>query len=440
MANPTGPTRVVILGAGGRDFHDFNTAFRGNPDYEVVAFTAAQIPDIAGRRYPPELAGPGYPDGIPIVDEAELPRLIAEQEVDEVVFAYSDVSHERVMHVASLVQACGAAFRLLSPRATILAASVPVVAVCAVRSGAGKSPTSRAIAGILKRWGHRVVVVRHPMPYGDLRSAVQRFATYADLDRYHCTIEEREEYEPHLEQGTVVYAGVDYGRILDEAQQEAGIILWDGGNNDFPFYRPDLLLVVADPLRAGDETRYHPGETCLRMADAVLVNKVDAATPEQVQAVIAAVRTVNPGATLLRAASPVTVDRPELIAGKQVLVIEDGPTTTHGGVPTGAGYRAVLQHGAVPVDPRPYAVGSLAETYRQYPKVGPVLPAMGYSERQRADLRATIEATPCDAVVVATPIDLRRLLAFTRPSVRATYRVEVQGAPSLEDVLARFRP
>jgi len=432
--------RVVILGAGGRDFHDFNTAFRGNPDYDVVAFTATQIPDIAGRRYPPELAGPGYPEGIPIVDEGELPRLIAEREVDEVVFSYSDVSHERVMHLASLALACGAGFRLLSPQATMLPAEAPVVAVCAVRSGAGKSPTSRAIAGILKGWGHRVVVVRHPMPYGDLRSAVQRFATYDDLDRYHCTIEEREEYEPHLEQGTVVYAGVDYGRILDEAQQEADIVLWDGGNNDFPFYRPDVLLVVADPLRAGDETRYHPGETCLRMADAVLVNKVDAATPAQVEAVIAAAHTANPGATLLRAASPVTVDRPEVIADKRVLVIEDGPTTTHGGVPAGAGYRAALQHGATPVDPRPYAVGSLADTYRAYPNVGPVLPAMGYSERQRADLRSTIEATPCDAVVVATPIDLRRLLAFTKPSVRATYRVEVQGAPSLEDVLARFRP
>jgi len=342
------------------------------------------------------------------------------------------------MHLASRCLAAGAGFSLLAPHQTWLQAAVPVIAVCAVRSGAGKSPVSRAVAALLRAAGRRPVVVRHPMPYGDLQRAVQRFALLSDLDRYNCTIEEREEYEPHLAEGTVVYAGVDYAHILAEAQTEADILVWDGGNNDLPFYRPDLLLVVADPLRAGHELAYHPGETCLRMADAVLINKVDAATPEQVAVVEANIREANPAAVVLRAASPVTVDRPDVLQGKNVLVVEDGPTTTHGGLGTGAGYRAALQHGATPVDPRPWAAGSIALTYEAHPHLGPVLPAMGYSTEQRAELRATIDATPCDLVVVATPIDLQTLLGFPRPAVQVTYPVQTLGAPTLSDLLRPF--
>ena len=380
--------RIVIVGAGGRDFHNFNLLFRDNEQFEVVAFTATQIPNIANRSYPPELAGQLYPRGIPILPEAALPSLIREQGVAEAVFSYSDVSHEQVMHLASQVLASGASFRLVSPEETMLQASAPVVAVCAVRSGAGKSPASRAIARILRGWGHRVVIVRHPMPYGDLSASVcQRFGSIDDLDKYHCTIEEREEYEPHLDQGNVVYAGVDYQVILEQAEQEADIIVWDGGNNDTPFFRPDLLLVVTDPLRAGDELRYHPGETNLRMADVVLINKVNAATIDQIALVEKNVRQVNPSAPILRAASPVTVDLPDYIAGKRALVIEDGPTTTHGGVATGAGYLAATSGGAAEIiEPRPYAVGSIAETYRMYPAIGPVLPAVGYSDAQLSDL------------------------------------------------------
>ncbi len=433
--------KIAIAGAGGRDFHNFNLLFRDNEQFEVVAFTATQIPNIANRTYPPELAGQLYPQGGPILPEAALPSLIREQGVEEVVFSYSDVSHEQVMRLASQVLASGASFRLVSPQETMLQARVPVIAVCAVRSGAGKSPASRAIVRILRGWGHRVVIVRHPMPYGDLSASVcQRFGSFDDLDKHHCTIEEREEHEPHLEQGNVVYAGVDYGVILEQSQQEADIIVWDGGNNDTSFFHPDMLLVVTDPLRAGDELRYHPGETNLRMADVVLINKVNAATRDQIALVEENVRQVNPSAPILRAASPVTVDLPDRITGKRVLVIEDGPTTTHGGVATGAGYLAATSGGAAAIiDPRPYAVGSLAETYRLYQAIGPVLPAVGYSDAQLSDLRATIEATPCDVVVIATPIDLRRLISFQKPSVRVTYTLEVQGRPTLEEVLAPFK-
>lgn len=439
MAGRSGtPASVLIAGAGGRDFHVFNTLFRANADYDVVAFTAAQIPGIAGRTYPAQLSGPGYPNGIPIFDESRIAALIDGLQVDEVVFAYSDVSHQHVMHLASRCLAAGAAFRLLAPQQTWLEAAVPVIAVCAVRSGAGKSPTSRAVTAMLRAAGRRPVVVRHPMPYGPLQSAVQRFAHVDDLVRYGCTIEEREEYEPHIAEGNVVYAGVDYAHILAEAQTEADILVWDGGNNDLPFYRPDLLLVVADPLRAGHELAYHPGETCLRMADAVLINKVDAATQQQVALVENSILQANPAALVLHAASPVTVDQPGLLSGSRVLVVEDGPTTTHGGLGTGAGYRAALQHGATLVDPRPWAVGSIAETYRAYPHLGAVLPAMGYSPQQRAELRSTIDATPCDAVVVATPIDLKALLGFQQAAVRVRYSVKVVGSPTLGDLLRPF--
>lgn len=434
------PQRVIILGAAGRDFHNFNAFFRSNRDYEVVAFTAAQIPNISDRRYPPALAGEGYPDGIPIEPEAELESLIRTSGADIVVFSYSDVSHEHVMHLASRSLAVGADYLLLGPRHTTFKAKVPVIAVCAVRTGAGKSQTSRRVAGLLSDRGKRVVVVRHPMPYGDLvRQAVQRFATYEDLDRHDVTIEEREEYEPHLAAGRLVYAGVDYERILREAEAEADVIIWDGGNNDLPFYEPDLHIVVVDPHRAGHSTAYHPGETNVRMADVLLVNKVDTASFDQVWEVLNTIGALNPRATIVEAASPISVDEPERIRGKRVLVVEDGPTLTHGGMSFGAGWVAAKRFGAAEiVDPRPYAVGSISETFASYPQTGAVLPAMGYGDAQTEELRQTINAAPVDIVLVATPIDLRRLIEIDHPALRIRYELEEIGEPKLETVLRRF--
>ena len=431
--------RIVIMGAGGRDFHDFNVVFRHDPTTEVVAFTAAQIPGIDDRRYPASLAGPAYPDGIPIVPEARLPDLIETEGVDEVVFAYSDVSHVELMHRGSIALAAGADFRLLGPDATMLRSSKPVVAVCAVRTGAGKSQTVRRVARILQDAGRRVALVRHPMPYGDLEAMrVQRFATLADIDAADPTVEEREEYEAPVAAGMVMYAGVDYEEILRRAEQEADVIVWDGGNNDFPFFAHDLLITVADPLRPGHELTHHPGEVNLRRADVVVVNKVDAAEPVAVEAVLRNVREVNPRAVVVRAASPVRLDDGPSLAGVRVLVVEDGPTITHGGMPYGAGTVAAQAAGAEVVDPRPHAVGSIAETFERYPEIGPVLPAMGYGAAQLADLEATIEATPCDAVVSGTPADLARLVRTTKPVRRVRYELEEIGAPTLADVLAPF--
>ena len=429
--------RVLIMGAAGRDFHNFNVAYRDDPEIEVVAFTATQIPYIDDRTYPAELAGERYPDGIPIQLESEMSRLVSELAVDEVVFAYSDVSHQHVMHVASTALAAGASFTLLGPNATMLDAPVPVVAICAVRTGSGKSQTTRKVVATLTESGRRPVVVRHPMPYGDLvAQRVQRFASHADLDAANATIEEREEYEHHLRSGTVVFAGVDYAAILEAAADECDVLVWDGGNNDLPFYRPDVHLVVVDPLRAGHETTYHPGEANFRRADVLVINKVDSATPEQVLAVRDAIADVNPKATVVEARSPVTVDEPESIAGKRVLVIEDGPTLTHGEMRYGAGVVAAKQHGAAEVvDPRDHAVGTLRSVYEQY-DVGPVLPAMGYSPEQIADMKAMVESVPCDLVVVATPIDLRHLIDFDVPAVRVTYDLEeVEGSPTIAEVL-----
>jgi len=435
-----GRRRAIIMGAAGRDFHNFNVFFRSNPDYEVVAFTATQIPNIEGRIYPPELAGPLYPDGIPIYPEEELPELIKRYKVDEVVFAYSDVSHEYVMHKASLALACGADFRLMGAESTMLKSAKPVVAVCAVRTGSGKSQTSRRVSKILKEAGKKVVVVRHPMPYGDLRrQIIQRFASFEDLDRYGCTIEEREDYEPHIANGFVVYGGVDYELILREAEKEADVILWDGGNNDFPFFKPDLHIVVADPHRPGHEVTYHPGETNLRMAHVVVINKVDTAKPENVEAVKASVRQVNPEAIIVEAASPIFVEEPEAIKGKKVLVIEDGPTLTHGEMSYGAGVIAAQKFGAAELlDPRPYAVGSIAETFRKYPHIGPLLPAVGYGPRQIEELEATVNSTPCDLVLVATPIDLRRIIKVNKPMVRVRYELQEISKPDLEEVINQF--
>jgi predicted GTPase len=429
--------RVVILGAGGRDFHNFNVYFRDRPEYEVAAFTATQIPDIEGRTYPPALAGPRYPRGIPIVAEEELPRLLAGRRIDQVVFAYSDVSHEQVMHLASQSLAAGAGFRLLGPDETMLPSTVPVVAVGAVRTGSGKSQTTRRLAAILRGMGRRVVVIRHPMAYRDLAAqAVQRFATLEDLDRAGVTIEEREEFEPHLAAGTVVYAGVDYAPILRQAEEEAEVILWDGGNNDFPFIRPDLFIVIADPHRPGHELRYHPGETNLRMADVVVINKVDSAAPEQVQAVRRNIAAVNPRAAIVEAASPISVDQPDLLAGRRAVVVEDGPTVTHGEMPHGAGYLAAQRGGAQVVDPRPYAVGSLRDLYRRYPHLGPVLPAMGYGAAQVKELEETLARTEADVVVIGTPVDLRRVLRLGRPAVRVTYELAERATPTLADLLS----
>ena len=436
--------RIVIAGAAGRDFHDFNVAFRDDSRTEVLAFTATQIPGIADRHYPASLAGPLYPAGIPIVPERELDHLVRSEAVDTVVFSYSDVSHEQVMHLASRALAAGAGFRLLSPRRTMLPSRRPVVAVCAARTGAGKSQTTRRIASILEAKGIRPVVVRHPMPYGDLAAQrVQRFATHQDLDLHRTTIEEREEYEPHLDAGRIVYAGVDYAAILHAAEGEADVILWDGGNNDLPFYRPDLHVTVVDPLRPGHELTYHPGEANLRMADIVVINKVDSADPAALASVRAAVAAVNPAATLVEARSSLSLVGGD-IDGRSVVVVEDGPTLTHGGMAYGAGIVAARRFGAARiVDPRPYAVGSIADVLDEYPALEPLVPAMGYGDAQVRDLEATLAATPADVVLAATPIDLGRLLDPGRPIVRVRYELEEMPEtplePLLESIVTRVR-
>ncbi|MBP6472391.1 MAG: GTPase [Chloroflexi bacterium] len=431
--------RVIIAGAAGRDFHDFNTTFRNNPDYRVVAFTATQIPNIDGRRYPPELSGELYPAGIPIHPESDLPALIESEKVDDVFFSYSDVSHEYVMHLASKVLAAGAGFRFLSPAQTQIASSKPLVSVGAVRTGCGKSQTSRRILEILQNdLGYkRVVAIRHPMPYGNLAAqAVQRFASYEDMERHECTIEEREEYEPYVERGAVIYAGVDYEAILRQAEQEADVIIWDGGNNDVPFYVSDLHIVVTDPHRPGHELRYHPGETNLRLADIVVINKVDTADNANVVAVQQNIRKVNPTAVIVKAASPIFVDNPAAIRGKRVLVVEDGPTLTHGEMAYGAGVVAAQYFDAAEiVDPHPYAVRSIAATYQKYPSTGAVLPAMGYGREQMADLAETINNVPCDMVIVATPIDLAKIIDIKLPNQRVRYELQEIGQPTLVELL-----
>lgn len=430
-------TKILIMGAAGRDFHNFNVCFRDHPEFQVVGFTAAQIPNIERRTYPAALAGAHYPTGIPIFPETELVQLIRRFSVNEVIFAYSDISHETLMHKASAVLSAGADFRLLGPRATMIKSQKPVVAICAVRTGSGKSQTTRAVARALGAMGKRIVVVRHPMPYGDLeKQAIQRLASIDDLAKENVTIEEREEYEPHIAYGSIVYAGVDYEKILRRAEKEADIILWDGGNNDFSFYQPDILFVVVDPHRPGHELAFHPGETNLRMADVVIINKIDTATKENVERVRENVRTANPGAIIINAASPISVDDEKAIYGKRVLIVEDGPTLTHGDMAYGAGVIAAKRFGASEVvDPRPYAVGSIHETYLKYTRTGPVLPAMGYGAEQIAELQATINAAPIDLVVLATPVDLRRIITINHPSVRVTYELEEIGTPNIAEVL-----
>ena len=432
--------KVIILGAAGRDFHNFNVVFRHDPSYQVVAFTATQIPDIAGRHYPYELSGLLYPNGIPIVEERELEKVIRERQAEVAVFSYSDISHVNLMHLASRVVAAGADFWLLGAERTQLRAKVPVVSVCAVRTGCGKSPVSRRVAAELKRLGWKPVVVRHPMPYGDLAAqAVQRFATLDDLERQQCTIEECEEYEPHIQQGTLVYAGVDYERILRQAEQEADVILWDGGNNDTPFYRSDLEIVVADPHRAGHELTYYPGEVNLRRADVVILNKVDTSAADAIETVRQNVKQNNPRAQVMEAACQVSVNTPDLITGKRVLVVEDGPTLTHGEMPYGAGVVAANKHGAAElVDPRPYAVGSIRATFEKYPHLTNLLPAMGYSDAQRHELEQTIAQVPCDTVVVATPVNLGRLLKVEKPMVRVRYEIQELSRPTLAELLGEF--
>jgi predicted GTPase len=431
------PIRTLIMGAAGRDFHNFNVFFRDNADYKVVAFTATQIPDIEGRTYPAELAGSLYPAGIPIFPEDELGRLIGEQAIDQVIFAYSDVAHETVMHKASLVLAAGADFRLMGHKATQLKSQKPVVSVCAVRTGSGKSQTTRRVSLILRNMGYKVAAIRHPMPYGDIRKQiVQRFATYSDLDSSHCTIEEREEYEPHLDNGVIVYAGVDYEKILRQAEQEVDIILWDGGNNDFPFYVSDLQIVVADPHRPGHELTYHPGETNARSADVFVINKVDTASSEAIIKVRENLRRLNSNAVILEGASPLFVDDPAAIRGKRVLVIEDGPTLTHGEMAYGAAWIAARRYGASEiVDPRPYAVNSIKATYEKYPSTGAVLPAMGYGEIQMRDLEQTIRNADVEMVLIGTPIDLNRIIKIDKPSQRVRYELQEIGRPTLEDIL-----
>jgi len=429
--------RVLIMGAAGRDFHNFNVVYRDDPSSEVVAFTATQIPFIENRHYPAELAGTRYPEGIPIYLESELDRLIAELDVDEVVFSYSDISHTYVMHKASQVLAAGPSFTLLGPKATMLEGNVPIVAVCAVRTGSGKSQTTRKVVKTLKEHGKTAVVVRHPMPYGDLvAQRVQRFETFEDLDKADVTIEEREEYEPHLKNGTVVYAGVDYGDILEQAQKECDVLVWDGGNNDYPFYRPAVLIVVADPLRAGHETSYHPGEANFRMADVIVINKVDSATPEQIAEVEQSAAELNPKAMVIKGRSPVTIEDGIELAGKRVLVIEDGPTLTHGEMLYGAGVVAARQAGAGEIlDPREHAVGSMKDIYAKY-RIGPVLPAMGYSAQQLKEFESMINNTPADVVLIATPVDLRKLVTIEKPAVRVTYDLEeAEGSPTIADAL-----
>ncbi len=431
------PIRTLIMGAAGRDFHNFNTYYRDNPAYEVAAFTATQIPNIEGRKYPPELAGANYPQGIPIYPESELDRLINDLEIEQVVFAYSDVPHEYVMHRASQVLATGADFQLLGPGKTQLKSSKPVVAVCAVRTGSGKSQTTRRVSMLLRDMGYKVAAIRHPMPYGDLvAQSVQRFAEYDDLDKHDCTIEEREEYEPHIDNGIVVYAGVDYEQILRQAEEEVDVILWDGGNNDLPFYTPDLQIVVADPHRPGHELTYHPGETNARLADVFVINKVDTASAEDVMAVRQNLHQLNPTAIMIEAASPLYVDDPSAIRDKRVLVIEDGPTLTHGEMAYGAGWVAAKRFGAAEiVDPRPFAVGSILETYRKYPTTGEILPAMGYGDEMMRELEQTINNADVEMVVIGTPINLAGLLKINKPSQRVRYELQEIGQPTLADIL-----
>lgn len=432
--------RVLIMGAAGRDFHNFNTVYRRNRRHEVVAFTAAQIPNIEGRKYPAKLAGSMYPRGIPIHPESELSNLIVKHKIDEVVFSYSDVSHQAVMERASLVNAAGARFVLLSAKETMLKAKVPVVAIVAVRTGAGKSQTSRKVCSYLRSLGLKVVAVRHPMPYGNLeKQIVQRFATINDLAAYQCTVEEMEEYEPHIAQGGVIYAGVDYAAILRRAEREADVLIWDGGNNDLPFFKPDLTITVVDPHRPGHELTYYPGTANVRMADVIVVNKVDSASRENVETVIRNVARLNSTAEIIEAASPIVADDPAIIKGKRVLVVEDGPTLTHGEMTFGAGTLAARQYGAAEiVDPRPYVVGSIAETFRKYPAIGILLPAMGYGPEQIHDLEATINNVPCDAVIIGTPIDLRRILHINKPSTRVQYSLQERTHPDLKEILDAF--
>lgn len=432
--------RVVIMGAAGRDFHNFNMFFRDNKDFEVVAFTATQIPDIAGRKYPKELAGKLYPKGIPIYDEKDLPKIIREKKIDLVVFSYSDIAHEDVMHKASIVLAEGASYMFLGPNETMLKSSKPVISICAVRTGCGKSQTTRRVSEILRKAGKKVVAVRHPMPYGDLnKQKVQRFATLKDLDKNDCTIEEREEYEPHIVNGVIVYAGVDYEAILRQAEKEADVVLWDGGNNDTPFFKSDLEIVVVDPHRPSHEVLYHPGETNARRADVIVINKVDTADIESIEEVRYNINQINSKAIVIEAASPLQVSNPMAIRGKRVLVVEDGPTLTHGEMAYGAGVMAARKFGARElVDPRPFAVASIQETYKKYPEIGILLPAMGYGAKQMKDLEKTINQTKCDLVVIATPIDLGRLIKINKPSVRVEYSLAEIGKPNLEDVLKKF--
>ncbi len=434
---------VIIIGAAGRDFHNFNTCYRDNENYNVVAFTAAQIPDIDGRLYPKELAGRLYPEGIPIFPENELPGMIRKFRVDECVFSYSDVTYQKVMSVSAIVNAAGSGFVLLGPDATMLKSTKPVIAIGAVRTGCGKSQTSRRIIELLMKSGLKVVAVRHPMPYGDLNAQkVQRFATIADLKKHNCTVEEMEEYEPHVVRGNVIYAGVDYEAILREAEKDpdgCDVIVWDGGNNDFPFYRPDLMVTVADPHRAGHELKYYPGEVTLRIADVIVINKIDSASPEGIQIVRESIEKVNPGAIVIDGASPIKVDDKSVIAGKKVLVIEDGPTLTHGEMKIGAGVVAARKYGASElVDPRPFTVGKLSETFRLYPNIGTLLPAMGYGDQQLRDLETTINNTACDSVIIATPIDLNRIIKITKPNTRVYYDLQEIGDPNLTQVIGDF--
>ncbi len=431
---------TIIVGAAGRDFHNFNVVYRDNPLYNVVAFTAAQIPDIAGRKYPASLAGKLYPKGIPIFEEKDLEKLIAKHAVEEVVFSYSDVHYDHVMGLAMRVVAAGAHFKLLGAEPTMIKSTKPVISICAVRTGSGKSQTTRKVAQLLMEMGLKVVAIRHPMPYGDLeKQKVQRFATTADLKKHKCTIEEMEEYEPHVVRGTIIYAGVDYQAIVDQAQKEADVILWDGGNNDLPFYKPDLHIVVADPLRVGDEQTYFPSEANLRLADVVIINKIDSASPDSVLELRDNIRSVNPTAQIVDAASPIIVERSELIMGKRVLVVEDGPTLTHGEMKFGAGMIAAQKFGAADaVDPRPYAVGTIKKTFEIYPEIGVLLPAMGYGDKQVKDLETTIAKTPCDVVIIGTPIDLKRILKITKPAVRVGYELQEIGEPNLKGILTDF--
>ena len=432
--------RTLIMGAAGRDFHNFNTFYRDNDQYHVAAFTATQIPDIEGRVYPAELAGDLYPNGIPIHDESELLNLIAEHNIEEVVFSYSDLSHVDVMHKGAIVNAAGADFKMMGMSRTAVKSTKPVIGICAIRTGCGKSQTTRRIAEILKGTGKKVAVIRHPMPYGDLAvQAVQRFADLEDLEKHKCTIEEMEEYEPHIDQGTIVYAGIDYEAIIRQAEQEADIILWDGGNNDMPFYQTDLLIVVADPHRVGHEETYYPGETNLRMADVVVINKIDSAKPENVEKLKQIINRVNPSASIINAESPISVEDSTIISGKKVLVVEDGPTLTHGEMKFGAGVVAAEKFGAAElIDPRKYTVGKLSETFNHYPNIGTLLPAMGYGDEQIKDLETTINNTECQGVIIGTPIDLRRIINIKHPCTRVTYDLQEVGHPTLDDILNPF--